>query len=465
MPGRGGKSNATAPGDKQGPSSPRGEDEPTVRAAAPPSGHDGTVASFPGGEGGPVPRGRRARHDAAHAAALVAAGDAWSALLAVQATAGMAQIQVDFAALLGGREAQELRQRLAQAQSAARAADDALAQLRQRMPVGEQYPTDQLTGAAAAYQQVRHQLDAAEAALHDVAQRCARPAAQVEARLAAVRAPLAPAREQLEAAQANRAAAAATGLVDGRVDELLAQGSAAWEQGRLAAVTLAGGAEVARLAGVAIGAAHEVTSRLELLRSLPEEVPHRLTAVRTRLQVIEGRLPAVESALSQLRRRYAAAAFSDVDGADRSVRELVQQAAERLADAQRLLGRQPVDHEGALRTVEQVHAALARADVAGRGPLDRLRALDEISADPSGSLAAARHRLREAQRFLLQQQPGSPDPQLVRRLDGLAERLDRAEAGLRGVHPDWWGYLSTLNAVTADAGRVVADLRTAAARH
>lgn len=410
----------------------------------------------------PGPRGRRARHDAAHAAALAAAGDASSAVLALQTTAGMAQIQVDFAALLGGREAQDLRQRLAQAQSAARAADDALAQLRQRMPVGEAYSTDQLSAAAASYQQVKHQLDAAEAAFRDVAQRCARPAAQVEARLAAVRAPLAPAREQLEAARVRQAAA---GLVDARVDELLAQGSAAWEQGRLAAVTLAGGAEVARLAGVAIGAAHEVTSRLELLRSLPAEVPHRLTAVRTRLQVIEGRLPAVESALSQLRRRYAAVAFSDVEGADRTVRELVQQAVERLGDAQRLLGRQPVDHEAALRLVEQARAALARADAAGRGPLDRLRALDDISADPAGGLAATRHRLREAQRFLFQQQPGSPDKQMVRRLDAMAERLDRAEAALHGAHPDWWSYLSTLNAVTAEAGRVVAEIRAAAARH
>lgn len=428
-----------------------------------------TVASFPGGEGMPGPRGRRARHAAAHdaalAAALAAAGDASSAVLALQTTAGMAQIQVDFAALLGGHEAQDLRQRLAQAQSAARAADDALAQLRQRMPVGEAYSTDQLGAAAAAYQQVKHQLDAAEAAFRDVSQRCARPAAQVEARLAAVRAPLAPARDQLEAARARRAAAAAAGLVDARVDELLAQGSAAWEQGRLAAVTLAGGAEVARLAGVASGAAHEATSRLELLRSLPAEVPHRLTAVRTRLQVIEGRLPAVESALSQLRRRYAAPAFSDVEGADRTVRELVQQAVERLGDAQRLLGRQPVDHEAALRLVEQARAALARADAAGRGPLDRLRALDDISADPAEGLAATRHRLREAQRFLLQQQPGSPDQQMVQRLDAMAERLDRAAEALHGAHPDWWSYLSTLNAVTAEAGRVVSEIRAAAARH
>lgn len=376
----------------------------------------------------------------------------------------MAQIQVDFAALEGGREAQELRQRLAQAQAAAGQAEDALEQARQRMPVSEERSTDELSAAAAAYGQTRQQLEAADAALHDIAQRCDRPAARVEARLAAVRAPLAPARGQLDAAQAQRAAAAQAGLVDGRVDERLAQARTAWDQARQAAATLAGGPEVERLAGVVSGAVHELTSRLELLRSLPEEVPHRLTASRTRMQVVEGRLPEVEAALSQLRRRYAAAAFADVEGADKVVRAAVQQAGERLAEARRGLARPPVDLEQAMKLVERARADLARADAASRGPLDRLRALDAVSADPAGGLSAARHHLREAQRYLLQQ-PGSPDPRMVRRLDALAGRLDQAEASLAAPHPDWWTFLSTLNTVTADAGAVVAELRAAAARH
>jgi len=429
-------------------------------------GHDEAVASYPvgpGAPGAPGPRGRRARRAAAHAAALSVAGDASSALLAVQTAASRAQVQVDFAALEGGREAQDLRQRLAQAQALAAQAEDLLARARYELPVLEETPTPELERAIGAYQQVGQQLRAADAALRDVAQRCERPAARVEARLAAVRAPLAPARQQLDEAETRRAAAAAAGLVDGRVDELLGQARTAYDQARAAAVTLPGAAEVARLAGVVTGDAHGLVGRLELLRSLPEEVPHRLTAGRTRLEVVEGRLPATESALSQLRRRYAAAAFADVEGADRSAPALVQQAGDRLAQARHVLARPPVDHEAALELIEQARADLARADAAARGPIDRLRALDEISADPATALAAARHRLREAQRFLLQQQGSTPDARMVQRLDTLAQRLDRAQGSLGAPHPDWWVFLSTLNAVSADASRVISEVRAASA--
>lgn len=368
-------------------------------------------------------------------------------------------VQVDFAALDGTGTARDLQARLARARGTVAAAAGGLDDVRGREPVLDERPTDALTQAGEAYRRAHQAIDAAGRELDDVAARCAAAARRVEGRLAGVRAPLAPARADLETAEAVRAARAGEGLVDARVDELLVAGRAAWQQAGAAAATISGGPEVARLAGVVRSTAQQAVDRLELLRTLPTELPHRITAAHTRMQAVEGRLDGVSHALSELRRHYAAAAFADVEGADTRTRQALRDAGADLGAAARTLAHPPVDHERAAQQVQRARAALATADAAARGPVDRLAALDAVSRDPAGVLAASRHRLREAQRYLLQRQPDRPDPRLVERLDALAGRLDNAEELLRRPHPDWWSFLSTTNDVTDSAGRVIASLR------
>ncbi|MGW1008808.1 hypothetical protein ACWD4X_01990 [Streptomyces termitum] len=192
---------------------------------------------------------------------------------------------------------------------------------------------------------------------------------------------------------------------------------------------------------------------------LPEraaEIDKRLVSLRTRAQAVTTRAQAVEPVLSELRRRYSAACWQDLQHVPDQAAEAVRQAEERLAEA--VTARSEQRWADATALLSTVRALLDTTGEAVAAAGDRLRRLDAVAADPTAETERARFAVRDAQRFAMEGRT-RPDPRHARPLDEAVERIERAVAGLEGRHPDYWHFLTELEAVRAEAGRVVAAIR------
>ncbi|MEU1945668.1 hypothetical protein ABZ554_25380 [Streptomyces sp. NPDC020125] len=278
---------------------------------------------------------------------------------------------------------------------------------------------------------------------------------QAETRLARLAPAVERARQALLAASNALDAVRASGL---RADDLAA---------RLAALSpeltkLNQGAgqhgvqETLRRADDVLRRAEAVRGEAERLPERSAEIDKRLVSLRTRAQAITTRAAGVEPVLSELRRRYSAACWQDLQTVPAQAARDVAQAEEKLKEAQ--AAREEQRWPDATALLATVRALLNSTDEAVSAAGDRLRRLDEVSFDQQKEIERTRFAIRDAQRLAMAGR-STPDPRHARPLDDAVERLERAIAGLEGRHPDWWHFLSETEAVRQTAARVVQGIR------
>ncbi|MBV6695994.1 hypothetical protein KV557_02495 [Kitasatospora aureofaciens] len=304
---------------------------------------------------------------------------------------------------------------------------------------------------------VRGRLGSARAELNDFLQRLQPTLQHAEQQLMRV----APAVEQ-----AKRALLAATNALDAvraaglRADDLAA---------RLAelAPELARLNEGAARHGVAatLQRADGMRQRADAIAAdaaqLPErarEIDRRVASLRTRIQALETKAATVEPALSELRRRFSAACWQDLQRVPEQVAETGRAAERKLAEAARARDEQRwADATAAIGTVR---ALLDTAEGSVVAVNERLRQLNEVQHDPNREVERARFALRDAQRLAMAGRQ-APDPRHAAPLDEAVARLDRAVAALEaaGRHPDYWRFLTELAGVRETAARVIELIR------
>ncbi|MBB4892625.1 hypothetical protein FHS39_001636 [Streptomyces olivoverticillatus] len=209
--------------------------------------------------------------------------------------------------------------------------------------------------------------------------------------------------------------------------------------------------------------AEHVRCEAEAIRAEAEQLPQkaaeldkRLVSLRTRAQALTTRAAGVAPVLSELRRRYSAACWQDLQRVPEEAERAVAQAEEKLREARAARDEQRWADATAL--LATVRALLGTTDEAVSAAGDRLRRLDEVSFDHQGEVERTRFAVRDAQRLAMTGR-STPDPRHARPLDEAVARLERAVGGLEGRHPDWWHFLTETEAVRQTAARVVQEIR------
>nr|WP_244304148.1 hypothetical protein [Streptomyces lydicus] len=216
--------------------------------------------------------------------------------------------------------------------------------------------------------------------------------------------------------------------------------------------------ETIRRADDAVRAAESIRAEAERLPARAAEIDKRLVSLRTRAQAITTRAGKVDPILSELRRRYSAACWQDLQHVPEQAAQSVQQAEAKLREAQQARDEQRwADATSLLATVR---ALLDGTDEAVSAAGDRLQRLDAVSFDRQKEVERTRFAVRDAQRLAMAGR-STPDPRHAGPLDDAVARLDRAVAGLEGRHPDWWHFLTETEAVRQTAARVVQEIRDA----
>ncbi|MFI0709623.1 hypothetical protein ACH4SK_03015 [Streptomyces inhibens] len=216
--------------------------------------------------------------------------------------------------------------------------------------------------------------------------------------------------------------------------------------------------ETIRRADEVLRKAEGVRTEAERLPAKAAEIDKRLVSLRTRAQAITTRAGKVDPVLSELRRRYSAACWQDLQQVPEQAAQAVQQAEVKLREAQQARDEQRwADATSRLATVR---ALLDTTDEAVSAAGDRLQRLDAVSFDREKEVERTRFAVRDAQRLAMAGR-STPDPRHARPLDDAVARLDRAVAGLEGRHPDWWHFLTETEAVRQTVARVVQEIREA----
>mgnify|MGYP007064815522 FL=1 len=110
----------------------------------------------------------------------------------------------------------------------------------------------------------------------------------------------------------------------------------------------------------------------------------------------------------------------------------------------------------ALDDAETAREHLSVAEDAVDAVLDRLRRLRDVRADPAAVERRVRFRLRDAQQFAINH---SLVDEWGSVLDAQADRITRAGSALDRIHPDFWDYLTQLEAVDRRIGEIVDRMR------
>ncbi|QKV72019.1 hypothetical protein HUT13_07090 [Streptomyces harbinensis] len=211
--------------------------------------------------------------------------------------------------------------------------------------------------------------------------------------------------------------------------------------------------------------AEDVRRRAEAITAEAEQLPRRaagidkrLSSLRTRAQAITTRAGQVEPVLSELRRRFSAACWQDLQRVPEQAAASVRQAESALGEARRARDEQRWDD--ATARLAEVQTLLGRTDEAVSAAGERLRRLNEVSFDPSKEADRARFAIRDGQRLAMSGRQ-IPDPRHAGPLDAAVERLDRAVAALEagGRNPDYWLFLTETEAVRGMVAAVVEDIR------
>ncbi|WP_077795976.1 hypothetical protein [Streptomyces sp. JHA26] len=199
-----------------------------------------------------------------------------------------------------------------------------------------------------------------------------------------------------------------------------------------------------------------VRAEAERLPERATETDHRLVSLRTRAQALTTRAGQVEPVLSELRRRFTAACWQDLQHVPDHAAETVRQAEDKLAEAQRARDEQRWPDATAL--LSTVRALLNSTDEAVSAAGDRLRQLNAVQKDPQQEIERTRFAIRDAQRLAMAGR-NTPDPRHARPLDDAVARLERAILTLEGRHPDYWHFLTETDAVRRTVADVVTHIR------
>ncbi|MFE9447978.1 hypothetical protein [Streptomyces sp. NPDC006739] len=209
--------------------------------------------------------------------------------------------------------------------------------------------------------------------------------------------------------------------------------------------------------------AERVAREAEAIRAeaarLPEraaEIDHRLVSLRTRAQALTTRAGQVDPVLSELRRRFSAACWQDLQHVPEQAAENVRQAERRLTEAR--AARDAQRWPEATSLLSTVRALLNTTDEAVSAAGDRLRRLNAVQKDPQQEIERTRFAIRDAQRLAMTGR-ATPDPRHAGPLDECVARLERAVGTLEGRHPDYWHFLTETEAVRQTVARVVTRIR------
>ncbi|MEU6536742.1 hypothetical protein [Streptomyces sp. NPDC047000] len=202
--------------------------------------------------------------------------------------------------------------------------------------------------------------------------------------------------------------------------------------------------------------AEAIRAEAERLPEKAAETDHRLVSLRTRAQALTTRAGQVDPVLSELRRRFTAACWQDLQRVPELAAENVRQAERKLTEAQ--AARDAQRWADATALLSTVRALLNTTDEAVSAAGDRLRRLNAVQKDPQQEIDRTRFAIRDAQRLAMTGR-STPDPRHARPLDESVARLDRAVAALHGHHPDYWHFLTETEDVRRTVAGVVARIR------
>uniref|UniRef100_A0AAU3GYV6 Chromosome partition protein Smc n=1 Tax=Streptomyces sp. NBC_01401 TaxID=2903854 RepID=A0AAU3GYV6_9ACTN len=217
-----------------------------------------------------------------------------------------------------------------------------------------------------------------------------------------------------------------------------------------------GVAETLQRADQVLRDSEAVRAEAEQLPERAAEIDRRLVSLRTRAQALTTRAGQVEPVLSELRRRFSAACWQDLQPVPEQAKVNVRQAETKLAEA--AAARSEQRWADATSRLSTVRALLNTTDEAVSAAGDRLKQLDAVAKNPQAEIERTRFAIRDAQRLAMAGRQ-TPDPRHARPLDDAVGRLDRAIAGLEGRHPDYWHFLTETEAVRGTATRVVSAIR------
>ncbi|MER6682218.1 hypothetical protein [Streptomyces olivaceoviridis] len=199
-----------------------------------------------------------------------------------------------------------------------------------------------------------------------------------------------------------------------------------------------------------------ILAEAERLPERAAETDHRLVSLRTRAQALTTRAGQVEPVLSELRRRFTAACWQDLQHVPEQAAENVRQAELKLREAQ--VARDAQHWADATSLLSTVRALLNATDEAVSAAGDRLGRLNAVQKDPQAEIERTRFAIRDAQRLAMTGRT-TPDPRHARPLDDAVARLERAIGALEGRHPDYWHFLTETEGVRQTVARVVARIR------
>ncbi|WP_419232842.1 hypothetical protein [Gordonia sp. CPCC 205515] len=178
-----------------------------------------------------------------------------------------------------------------------------------------------------------------------------------------------------------------------------------------------------------------------------------IRSVETLRNAISTRREQVQPTLSALRRDFSVECSTDLDGNQAIIDDALRRADDALATARSRLAAPPAH---AAAAGERAREQLARADDAVDAVLDRLRLLRGVRDDPAAVERRVRFRLRDAQQFALNH---SLVDEWGSVLDAQADRIARATSALDRIHPDYWAYVTNLEAVDQRIGEIVDRMR------
>ncbi|MDX3642421.1 hypothetical protein [Streptomyces sp. MB09-02B] len=202
--------------------------------------------------------------------------------------------------------------------------------------------------------------------------------------------------------------------------------------------------------------AEAVRAEAERLPERAAEIDHRLVSLRTRAEALGTRAEQVPQVLSELRRRFVAACWQDLQQVPDQAARDVEQAQLKLREAR--AARDAQRWPDATSLLSTVRALLNHTDEAVSAAGDRLRRLNAVQKDSQQEIDRTRFAIRDAQRLAMAGR-STPDPRHARPLDESVARLDRAITALEGRHPDYWHFLTETEAVRQAVGRVVDQIR------
>jgi len=202
--------------------------------------------------------------------------------------------------------------------------------------------------------------------------------------------------------------------------------------------------------------AEAIRVEAERLPQKAAEIDHRLVSLRTRAQALTTRAGQVDPVLSELRRRFVAACWQDLQHVPQQATENVRQAELKLKEAQ--AARDAQRWPDATSLLSTVRALLNTTDESVSAARDRLQRLNAVQKDPQQEIDRTRFAIRDAQRLAMTGRT-TPDPRHARPLDESVARLERAIASLEGRHPDYWHFLTETEAVRESVAHVVSQIR------